>query len=84
MDKVYILQTSSARDGLYFDYFCKDLDSLKDLAKVEFLERFSVYDVLPEILEVKLTPLENIIICYVDEGIERMWNNYSYIAIPVY
>lgn len=78
---VYILQTSSTRDGLFFDYFCKDLDSLKELAKARFREW--AYPDNIEIKEVIISPLKNISIIYFDGGKKFIYNKYSYITVNV-
>jgi len=85
MDKVYILQEGKTRDGLNFDSFAKDKKSLKVIAEVVFKNRFySSGDELPSILRIT-AEYGGIHICYIipSEGVERVWNNYSYIEVPV-
>jgi hypothetical protein len=84
MNKVYILQENSTRDGLNFDYFCKDKDSLRELAIKTFKNRF-IYPDNIKVKSFKFNDIGDIQIEYFDKDTNEtdFFKNYSYIKITV-
>lgn len=81
-EKIFILQENSTRDGLNFNYFCKDKDSLKDLVRETFNERFIGEEI--KIKDILIGDIGTIAVYYeVEYEEERIWNNYSYILVPL-
>lgn len=82
MNEVYILQENSTRDGLNFDYFCSSLESLSQLVRDVFVER---YDDIEKILGVVFND-DKIAIHFRsadDQEDIRIFNNFTFIKIPV-
>ena len=85
IEQVYILQESATRDGLNFDYFCRDKTSLKQLATESFYEYL---DLKPEeiiIRSVKFNDIGDIEIEYFDQDMNEIYKfkKFSYIKIPL-
>lgn len=85
INEVYILQENSTRDGLNFDYFCKDKTSLKELAIQCFYEYLDVTTEEAKVTKFLSNDIGDIEIQYFDEDLQDTctFKKFSFIKIPL-